>query len=86
VLAPAAADPVLDLDNVVHWLFVFAFSLFGKSLLLFFRFPSCRHLLLAGRFGLEPDGPDKAQQFACDRRHGLSLLLASSHQRHVALV
>jgi len=87
VLAPAAADPVLELDNVVHVLIVFAFSLFGEFLLLFFRFSSGRHLLLAGgSFGLNPNGPDEAQQFACDRRHGLSLLLASSHQRHVALV
>ncbi len=36
VLAPAAADPVLELDNVVHVLIVFAFSLFGKFLLLSF--------------------------------------------------
>jgi hypothetical protein len=56
-------------------------------LLLFFRFLSCRQLLFAGRrFGFNPDGPDKAQQFACGRRHGRSLILASSHQRHVALV
>ena len=38
VLAPAAADPVLELDNVVHGLIVFAFSLVGKFLLLFFRY------------------------------------------------
>jgi hypothetical protein len=37
VLAPAAADPVLESDNVVHALFFGAFSLFGKFLLLFFR-------------------------------------------------
>ena len=37
VLAPAAADPVLELDNVVHGLIRFAFSLFGEFLLLFFR-------------------------------------------------
>jgi hypothetical protein len=36
VLAPAAADPVLELDSVVHVLIVFAFSLFGKFLLLLF--------------------------------------------------
>jgi hypothetical protein len=35
VLAPAAADPVLDLGEVVHGLI--CFSLFGKFLLLFFR-------------------------------------------------
>ena len=38
VLAPAAADPILELDSVVHVLIVFAFSLFGKFLLLFFRY------------------------------------------------
>jgi len=36
VLAPAAADPVLELDNVVHVLI--CFSLLGKFSLLFFRF------------------------------------------------
>ena len=30
VLAPAAADPVLELEMVVHWLICFAFSLFGE--------------------------------------------------------
>ena len=30
VLAPAAADPVLDLDNVVHWLIRFCFFLIWK--------------------------------------------------------
>jgi hypothetical protein len=41
---------------------VFVSSLFGKFLLLFFRFPSCRHLLVAGRrFRLDSDGPDEAQ-------------------------
>ena len=38
VLAPAAADLVLELDNVVHVSIVFVFSLFGKFLLLFFRY------------------------------------------------
>ena len=62
VLAPAAADPVLELNNVVHGLTCFCFFLIWKvSLLLFFRFWSCRHLLLAGRFGLDADGPDEAQ-------------------------
>ena len=31
VLAPAAADPVLELDSVVHGLIVFAFSLLESS-------------------------------------------------------
>ncbi len=26
------------------------------------------------RFSLDPDGPDEAQQFACDRRHDLPLI------------
>src|SRR5260370_6914281 len=30
VLAPAVADPVLDLDNVVHWLICFCFFLIWK--------------------------------------------------------
>jgi hypothetical protein len=30
---------------------------------LFFRYPSCRHLLLAAGFGLDPDGPDKSKNF-----------------------
>jgi hypothetical protein len=38
VLAPAAADLILELDNVVHVSIGFAFSLFGGFLLLFFRF------------------------------------------------
>ena len=43
VLAPAAADPVLELDNVVHGLICFWFSLFGKLLLFGFRqAASCR--------------------------------------------
>jgi hypothetical protein len=61
VLAPAAADPVLELDTVVHWLDRFCFSFFGKYLFLSFRFPSCRQLSRAGCFGLYPYGPDEAQ-------------------------
>ena len=30
VLAPAAAEPALELDSVVHWLVGLCFSLFGK--------------------------------------------------------
>jgi hypothetical protein len=36
VLAPAAADPVLELDCAVHRCSVFVFSLFGKFLSLLF--------------------------------------------------
>ena len=31
VLAPAAADPVLDLDSFVHWLSCFCFFLIWKA-------------------------------------------------------
>ena len=86
MLAPAAADSVLELDNVVHWLIVFAFSLFGKFLLLFFRFRHAAICCLQARFSLDPDGPDEAQQFASYRRHDLPLVLACGHQLHVALV
>ena len=86
MLARAAADPVLELDIVVHRLVCFCFFLIWKFLLLFFLFPSCCHLLFAASFGLDPDGPDEAQQFACNRRHGLSAILASSNQRHIALM
>ena len=65
----------------------FAFSFFGRFLLLFFRCVSRRHLLLAGsRFSLDSDGPDEAQQFSSDRRHDLPLILACHGQLHVALV
>jgi len=84
VLAPAAADPVLDLDNVVHGLICFLLFPYWESFVL--SLPVMPHLLPAGGFGLDTDGPDEAQQFACDCRHGFSLLLASSHQLHVALV
>jgi len=38
VLAPAAADPVLELDCAVHRCSVLVFSLFGKFLFLLFGF------------------------------------------------
>ena len=57
----AAADPVFELDNIVHGLNRSCFSLFGKLLLLSVRFLSCCHLLRAGCFSLNPDGPDKTQ-------------------------
>ena len=87
VLAPAAADPVLDLENVVHGLNRFLLFLYLESFcFLYFRFSSCRQLLLAGCFGLDSDGPDEAQQFSSDCRHDLPLILACSHQLHVAAV
>jgi hypothetical protein len=86
VLAPAAADPVFELDNIVHCLNRSCFSLFGKLLLLSVRFLSCCHLLRAGCFSLNPDGPDKTQQFASYRGDDLPLLFAYHGHLHVALV
>jgi hypothetical protein len=34
VLASAAADPVLDLNNIVHWLIGFCFFLIGRVFVL----------------------------------------------------
>jgi hypothetical protein len=51
---------LVDLDSAVHGLICFCYFLIWKSLLLFFRFSSSGELLLAGRFGLDADGPDKA--------------------------
>jgi hypothetical protein len=59
VLAPAALTLSSNWIALFIGLSVFVFSLFGKFLLLFFRLPSCRHLLLAGCFGLNSDGPDR---------------------------
>ena len=48
VLAPAAADPVLELDNAIHGWIVFAFSLFGRVLVLSFHAAmGCRQLASA---------------------------------------
>ena len=48
VLALAAADPVLDMDNFVHWLICFCFFLMGKvfvlSLPVMPPFVACRRL------------------------------------------
>jgi len=55
--------------------FVFAFSLFGRFLLLSLRFSSRRLLLHASRFCLDPYCPDETQQFASNRSHDLSLVL-----------
>jgi hypothetical protein len=58
VLAPAAADPVLELDNAIHWVDRFCFFPIGKVFGFVF---SCSHGLSASCFGLDGDSPDKAQ-------------------------
>jgi hypothetical protein len=55
-------------------------------LLLPFRFSSCSLLLHAGCFCLNSDCPDETHQFASNRSHDLSLVLACCHQFHISLV
>jgi hypothetical protein len=86
VLAPAAAGSVLELDGVVHLLICLRFFLIWKVLLLPFRFSSCSLLLHAVCFCLNSDCPDETHQFASNRSHDLSLVLACCHQFHIALV
>src|ERR1039457_7664899 len=87
VLAPAAADSVLELDNVVHWLIRFCFFLIWKVFAFVLRFSSRRQVLPGcRRFGLDSDRPDEAQQLSCNRRHDLPLLLAGAQHRHITLV
>ena len=85
VLAPAAADPVFELDCALHR-FCFCFFLIWKVFVFAFQFPSCCQLLRTGCFRLDTDSPDESHQFTSDRSHGLSLVFACSHQPHVALV
>ena len=62
VLALAAADSVLELDNVVHWLIGLCFFLIWKVFVFILSVQSCCYLLLAGcRFSLDSDSPDEAQ-------------------------
>src|ERR1035437_8903418 len=79
VLAPAAADSVLELDSIVHRCFCLCFFLIWKVFAFVFRFSSCRLLLHASRFCLDPYCPDETHQFASNRSHDLSLVLARSH-------
>src|ERR1017187_13008 len=73
VLAPAATDSVLELDSVVHRCScLFFFPYLEKFLFLSFRFSSCRLLLHAGRFCLDPYRRDETHQFACYRGYDLS--------------
>src|SRR5271170_139795 len=86
VLAPAAADLVLELEGAVHCWVCFLLFLIWRVFAFVFWFSSRRLLLHASRFCLDSDGPDEAQQFACDCRHGLPLILACHGQLHVTLV
>ena len=80
MLAPAAADPVLELNCLVQRFFFFPiWKVFG------FVF-SCSNGLSTTCFSLDRDGPDKAQQLSCDCSHDLPLILACHGQFPVALV
>ena len=80
MLAPAAADPVLELNCLVQRFFFFPiWKVFG------FVF-SCSHGLSTTCFSLDRDGPDKAQQLSSDCSHDLPLILACHAQLHVALM
>src|SRR6516165_3064927 len=80
VLAPAAADPVLELHCVVQ-----GFCLFPGWKGFCFCL-SCSHGLLESLLGLDGNRPDKAQQLSCDGSHDLPLILACHAQLHVALM
>src|SRR6516162_767195 len=80
VLAPAAADLVLELNWLVQG-FCFFPSWKGFCFCL-----SCSHWLLESLLGLDGNRPDKAQQFSSDFGHDLPLILACHGQRLVALV
>src|SRR5215472_7296483 len=71
VLAPAAADLVLELNCVVQG---FCFCLL------------CSHGLCCDPLGLDGDGPDKAQPFSSDSSDDLPLILACHGQLPVALM
>ena len=80
MLAPAAADPVLELNCLVQRFFFFPiWKVFG------FVF-SCSNGLSTTCFSLDRDGPDKAQQLSSDCSHDLPLILACHAQLHVALM
>ena len=82
VLAPAAADPVLELERY-SWVDRFCFFPIWKGFGFVF---SCSHGLSTTCFGLDREGPDKAQQLSCDCSHDLPLILACHAQLHVALM
>ena len=83
VLAAAAADLVLELDNAFHRWLCSVFFLFREVFVFVF---SCSDWLSASCFGLDCDGPDKAQQFSSDGGHGFPLILACHGQGHIALM
>ena len=80
VLAPAAADLVLELDCFVQG---FCFSLVGRVFVFVF---SCSNGLLTSLLCLNSYGPDKAQQFTGYCRHDLPVILAGHGQFPVTLV
>ena len=80
MLAPAAADPVFELNGLFK---VFAFSLVGRV----FGFGlSCGKWLSSGLLSLYPDCPDKAEQLSSDCGYDLPVILAGHGQLHVTLV
>ena len=81
MLAPAAADPVLELNCVVQG-FCFFPSWKGFCVLVF----HAAMWLSTSLLSLYPDCPDKAQQLSSDCGHNLPLILACHSQLHVALV
>jgi hypothetical protein len=83
VLALAAAGSVLEMDGAFHQGTVFAFSLFGKFLLLFL---SGRSSLTDGRLCFGSNRPDESQQFTSDRSNDLPLGLAGRTHPHIPLV
>jgi hypothetical protein len=85
MLAPAAAGSVLELGGAVHPLGGLRFFILWKAFA-FSCFSSGGCLLLTCDFCLDPDGPDKAQQFASHCGDDLSLLFSCRRQPQVALV
>jgi len=85
VLVPAAADPVLELDNVIHELMCFCFFLIWKVFAFAFVL-SGRSSLADGRLCFDSNRPDESQQFASNRSNDLSLGFAGRTQPHIPLV
>jgi hypothetical protein len=80
VLAPAAADPVLELNCSFK---LFAFSLVGK---VFVFGLSCGEWRSTSLLSLYSDCPDKAEQLSSHCGYNLPLILACHSQLRVALV
>jgi hypothetical protein len=75
VFAQPAAGSVLEMDGAFHQGTFFAFSLFGKLLLLFLS--GCGSLA-DGRLGSGSNSPDKSRQFTSNRSNDLSLGLPAA--------